>query len=101
RHTRFSRDWSSDVCSSDLFFSSSLGSGARASEGRIQSWYSPVSSEKYAIHLLSGDHDGSRSATPSVRVRARVTPSFAGAVQISQIGRASCRERGWDTVATE
>src|SRR5690606_39334347 len=24
RHTRFSRDWSSDVCSSDLFFCSSM-----------------------------------------------------------------------------
>src|SRR5690606_39364806 len=25
RHTRFSRDWSSDVCSSDLLFGESLG----------------------------------------------------------------------------
>src|SRR5690606_37939542 len=31
RHTRFSRDWSSDVCSSDLFW----GHGNTCSEGRI------------------------------------------------------------------
>src|SRR5690606_39375714 len=29
RHTRFSRDWSSDVCSSDLFTGSSIPAGCR------------------------------------------------------------------------
>src|SRR5690606_41156893 len=31
RHTRFSRDWSSDVCSSDLFVPLRPGEGAQAS----------------------------------------------------------------------
>src|SRR5690606_40288965 len=30
RHTRFSRDWSSDVCSSDLFAQSFRGASSRA-----------------------------------------------------------------------
>src|SRR5690606_41208618 len=33
RHTRFSRDWSSDVCSSDLFVSNILG--IRFKEGNL------------------------------------------------------------------
>src|SRR5438045_2044368 len=39
------------------------------SAGRTHSSYSPVWSEKYAIHLPSGDQEGSRSATPLLRVR--------------------------------
>ena len=38
---------------------------------RIQSSYSPDSSEKYAIDLPSGDHAGSRSATAGLFVRLR------------------------------
>src|SRR5262245_62111490 len=45
--------------------------------------YSPDSSEKYAIHLPSGDHDGSRSATPVVLVRLRASPFSAGTLMIS------------------
>src|SRR5690606_41047347 len=32
RHTRFSRDWSSDVCSSDLFAAGTGGVGSGAAE---------------------------------------------------------------------
>ena len=38
----------------------------RPSESRTCSSYSPLSSEKYAIHLPSGDQAGSRSITPVV-----------------------------------
>src|SRR5215468_2304794 len=45
--------------------------------------YSPDSSEKYAIHLPSGDQDGLRSITPVVLVRLRGSPFSAGTVMIS------------------
>src|SRR5712692_1620449 len=53
--------------------------------------YSPDSSEKYAMYLPSGDHAGSRSATPDVFVRLRISPFFAGTVKTSP--RASNRAR--------
>src|SRR5690606_40463352 len=52
RHTRFSRDWSSDVCSSDLSFSSmssSSGTGSSSTMAMLQrSAKSPSSSSTYA-----------------------------------------------------
>src|SRR5690606_41162775 len=35
RHTRFSRDWSSDVCSSDLFSDSGLGNSTYSYTARV------------------------------------------------------------------
>ena len=35
------------------------------------SWYSPLASDQYASHWPSGDHAGSRSRAPGVRVRLR------------------------------
>src|SRR5258708_37459313 len=46
-----------------------------------KSWYSPDSSEKYATHLPSGDHAGSRSITAGVLVKLRISPFSAGAVR--------------------
>src|SRR3989442_12628661 len=45
--------------------------------------YSPPASEKYAIVLPSGDQAGERSTTAGVRVRARLSPFFAGTVKMS------------------
>src|SRR6185295_8773678 len=53
------------------------------SAGRTYSSYSPLASEKYAIHFPSGLQEGSRSAAALVRVRLRGVPLFAGAVQTS------------------
>src|SRR5690606_5277223 len=44
RHTRFSRDWSSDVCSSDL--------------DRL---LKKLKQNNYEIHLLSGDNDSEKN----------------------------------------
>src|SRR5690606_40558751 len=75
RHTGFSRDWSSDVCSSDL-------RGAEIQEQIKDPWdrpYIPGSSLKGAL---------------------RTAIAFVGAAQRQvQIGRASCRERGEVSVA--
>src|SRR2546427_880666 len=65
RHTRFDCDWSSDVCSSDLYFALLIhGTGGRSIYD-LPSWWSD-----------------------SV-----VLARFASADGADQIGRASCRER--------
>src|SRR5690625_6610283 len=70
RHTRWPRDWSSDVCSSDLGPARAVLDGA-----------SGVHDEDVVGHLgdhtqVVGDHDDRR-------------PEIA----LQEIGRASCRER--------
>src|SRR5690606_39378690 len=91
RHTRFSRDWSSDVCSSDLGIAQAhlgdvLGTAAqfntylRYSPGDLTAHYN----RGYAflqmgfIEWALGD--------------------FEFVLRAKQIGRASCRERVWGSV---
>src|SRR5439155_3105445 len=73
RHTRWPRDWSSDVCSSDL-------AGLARTDDRIER----------------------RSPSPPARITAIVRftgASLSGApAGRSEIGRASCRERVWMSV---
>src|SRR5690606_39723422 len=96
RHTRFSRDWSSDVCSSDLVF------------GDLP---------KHLWDLLAGREEGGTSASSDLRTGASAFPACVpyGKFRLSRqrgyqgswekIGRASCRERvcfwGVDTVCVE
>src|SRR5690606_40409349 len=75
RHTRFSRDWSSDVCSSVLV-------GAGAGEGR----------DDAAGPLVAGG--GELRGVPGAAVDAGVGGQRGGDGGADQIGRASCRERG-------
>src|SRR5690606_40371506 len=85
RHTRFSRDWSSDVCSSDLeldifFLINALSSG-------------------FAILLaefltLSGKFSVDRpEAFGFLRSKAKPFGDVGGAGSVNKIGRASCRGR--------
>src|SRR5690606_40314273 len=80
RHTRFSRDWSSDVCSSDLAMSSSRASSTMSNS------CSSVTAIKtlpcYPTPLLTtfgGDH--------------LLVLALAAHPGLAKIGRASCRER--------
>src|SRR5690606_40041998 len=66
RHTRFSRDWSSDVCSSDL------DGGAKPRIGIVTAGKSYLDTRQ-ALDMLGVD--------------------AARAAALGQIGRASCRER--------
>src|SRR5699024_11437191 len=70
RHTRSKRDWSSDVCSSDLRRGCEAGAFLAAAVG-----FSPAFLEELAIEAAL--------AIPEFRL---------GAAE--EIGRASCRERG-------
>src|SRR5207302_8364034 len=82
RHTRFSRDWSSDVCSSDL---PQTPSQARRRSVELPEWVShqcrsPDRRPCAAPSFSSRRGDGDRMSSPE--------STAAG-----QIGRASCRER--------
>src|SRR5207302_6601554 len=95
-HTRFSRDWSSDVCSSDLLVA------ARAARpfGLLEPY--PVVARINSVEPRVGALDGlevllvgrqlffgADDVVDAALDRARLR------AQSGQIGRASCRERGW------
>src|SRR5699024_12210289 len=81
RHTRSKRDWSSDVCSSDLLEQQVIGKPQDA---------------KCAVLLKTAIEDSfKRLIEPSVEREIRNRLTEIGEEQaISEIGRASCRERG-------
>src|SRR5690606_40745770 len=86
RHTRFSRDWSSDVCSSDLV-ATSLGLGVKQISAGI-------------VHLGIVDSAGNPVlvvlilAITAIATVSVVTGLDKGIKWLSnKIGRASCRER--------
>src|SRR5690606_39553090 len=79
RHTRFSRDWSSDVCSSDLYMTSPLHAILRHS---VDVWQSdPVNLGFQQVGYVSVGEANQQSDYE------RIVESQ------NEIGRASCRER--------
>src|SRR5438874_12221263 len=78
RHTRSLRDWSSDVCSSDLALGRS-DRGDREERG-----------EEEFHREASGEKGGG--------MRPPRTGSEVGRMRAREIGRASCRERVWGWV---
>src|SRR2546429_3948896 len=79
RHTRCSRDWSSDVCSSDL---GEIDVDLRKRHSKIGRPQRPG--------------DGLSRICPAYEIRANVCHSphgHYGCAQVQEIGRASCRER--------
>src|SRR5690606_39914574 len=92
RHTRFSRDWSSDVCSSDL---PHIGGGERDEKKRDVGDEQPTCPGRHGrFPLESGTRNGALSHAFSIVARSSVS-----AVSDAEIGRASCRERGENAVA--
>src|SRR5690606_40674874 len=95
--TRFSRDWSSDVCSSDLPPVSDVaaGGGIYARQALARAWGPRRRTE--ADHLSPAPRgedfhglSGIRFADRGSDLRGQRRPDAGG-----EIGRASCRERGW------
>src|SRR5690606_40875342 len=84
RHTRFSRDWSSDVCSSDL-------PGVEDIAGQ-SAWGITVQ-----LYSLRRPGDGGLGDTLALEALARSAAAH-GADALGKIGRASCRERVWISV---
>src|SRR5690606_39897813 len=84
RHTRFSRDWSSDVCSSDLIALMGVmgpGFGNLILALVYKEWVTP-----------------SRIVRGEVLAAKNVEYVEAARAVGAQIGRASCRERVWVSV---
>src|SRR5207302_7398012 len=94
RHTRFSRDWSSDVCSSDLAFQVNRTLAALATLGIIfAAVYMLWMYQRVAFGEVT--HEENRTLPDlSLREWAVVMPLIVFIVWI-EIGRASCRERVW------
>src|SRR5690606_40313939 len=79
RHTRFSRDWSSDVCSSDLGAPQPKPHARHASSAEQDV-------ETASVLLVAEQPDLIASCPPVARSNRAERPPL-------QIGRASCRER--------
>src|SRR2546430_11273729 len=80
RHTRFDCDWSSDVCSSDLFRPSYAAANRTVGAIRETSREGALGAELYKLpRRLATTH--------------RPSPVLDVELTFSEIGRASCRER--------
>src|SRR5690606_39327488 len=94
RHTSFSRDWSSDVCSSDLY----LGVDFETGDEFDSSWSRGESINFPLGSLIAGWQEGIPGMKVGGRRQLVVPPHLAygpaGAGHQLQHGRASRRERG-------
>src|SRR5207253_7542522 len=88
RHTRWPRDWSSDVCSSDLLQTGPrLRRGLFSFDGQAALLQLRVVAGVGQAHAVDGGEGEPGGRSP----RGRGALPLVGA----EIGRASCRERAW------
>src|SRR5690606_39405131 len=93
RHTRFSRDWSSDVCSSDL-----AASGAETVAAISRTKTSLRAENVRCFCPLAGGETGilvGKRFPPMQQERNLLQQRHHDRRARQEIGRASCRERGW------
>src|SRR5206468_5163955 len=88
RHTRSDRDWSSDVCSSDLYYRSIAWQYQQ--RGKNSEWVK-VAEESLHVPFYIDDGSGKLLVDPS---GAEMDLHCDLHEEYNQIGRASCRERG-------
>src|SRR5699024_12059350 len=93
RHTRSKRDWSSDVCSSDLLLCLLPDQLSPQVSGSLKAHYAPTT--PLALYRTA--------ALPSVLADLAQTQQAQAPSQVAalEIGRASCRERGSISVVAE
>src|SRR5690606_40102662 len=93
-HTRFSRDWSSDVCSSDL-------KAARRIENGVPRWQRDamlaicIADDQRAALIVGRivEEEGAGQVRPQMFVLSQTHHRTVDVETIFEIGRASCRER--------
>src|SRR5207253_4447289 len=88
RHTRWPRDWSSDVCSSDL-----------DPAGNLRNWWTPEDLKNFQARAECIVNEYNEfQVEPGINTQGKLVTGEAiadlGGATIAQIGRASCRERG-------
>src|SRR5205807_6554591 len=95
RHTRLQGDWSSDVCSSDLFYFLGGLTNYKYNDGGEQDTGIPFQRTGLRVQFIL-----TSSSTYKLIVTAcgGSATSFVGSYSGSKIGRASCRESGWGGV---
>src|SRR5690606_40320827 len=93
RHTRFSRDWSSDVCSSDLTSSSLMCWAACDRLAHIAAQMGESARVRYWRERADEIKERILAEAWSEKRKAFVE-SFGGET-LDEIGRASCREGVW------
>src|SRR5690606_40211557 len=91
RHTRFSRDWSSDVCSSDL-------KNLKFRGGEVEFVYQPDThfNATFNVAFIDGRFDNSSASQAGGTSIYNLYALGAGPGGLGnglEIGRASCRER--------
>src|SRR5690606_40088939 len=95
RHTRFSRDWSSDVCSSDLIIlDKPLELGSTQAVGAVKRNLREAGLLGKGNDKTKVGHGGTLDplATGVLPIAIGEATKLCGRMQI---GRASCRDRGW------
>src|SRR5690606_40908541 len=97
RHTRFSRDWSSDVCSSDLLNQQAeierLRGIIELRNARIDEYQQEVGRRGVEIARLQREREEARRQQ---EVQIQHAQRLAERLR-EKIGRASCREREWNS----
>src|SRR5207249_8038468 len=93
RHTRSKRDWSSDVCSSDLFLFFNTGP---ANTILANVTHPSIRASAFALNIFLIHAMGDAPSPPMLGgIAGRLGWNTAFGV-VTEIGRASCRERVWD-----
>src|SRR5690606_39354606 len=92
RHTRFSRDWSSDVCSSDLVWKE--GNIMRNAIKKIALTVTAVAAIGGLAACGDSSELGNPSNTDSPTTQLNPDDPLTQEQLEQKIGRASCRERG-------
>src|SRR5690606_39534607 len=94
RHTRFSRDWSSDVCSSDLnVLIPGVGGSGVTTLGALLGMAAHLEGKGCTVLDQAGLAQKFGPVVTHVRIAAKQDDIYA-----VQIGRASCRERMYSAV---
>src|SRR5205814_5511067 len=97
RHTRCLSDWSSDVCSSDLHELAAVGT---ARSVRLRAEHDTgTSGDRRACRVGHRWESACRFlALDETDGHSLLAREKTGAEETEEIGRASCRERGWEAV---
>src|SRR5206468_7298938 len=93
RHTRSDRDWSSDVCSSDLGTSLIMWIGEQISEKGIGNGISLIIFAGIVVRMPSA-LEGTYQLLRTGEMKPLVIVGVLVLMLAVKIGRASCRERG-------
>src|SRR5699024_11830794 len=92
RHTRSKRDWSSDVCSSDLGIQQNICPLQRHGTGAFGKPLIPTNAHP---NVAEAGFPRFKASVAGAKIILFLVAGAIGNVALAEIGRASCRERVW------